>query len=165
MKRAQGKIKDFVELGQYDELRNAAADPRRALAAYRFTDVTSDLLARWLDALADLPRGRGAARALAGVRGVGKSHFLAAFGALAAYPELRSTVVDAHVATSARRLMARRAQVARVERGTAETLEEELAAALSNLLNTDDASAQAALQDPKSALALAASRLHDAPLV
>jgi len=165
MKRAQGKIKDFVELGQYDELRNAAADPRRALAAYRFTDVTSDLLARWLDALADLPRGRGAARALAGVRGVGKSHFLAAFGALAAYPELRSTVVDAHVATWARRLMARRAQVARVERGTAETLEEELAAALSNLLNTDDASAQAALQDPKSALALAASRLHDAPLV
>src|ERR687894_1856512 len=98
MKRAQEKIKDIVEPQVFDEVQNLAADPARALAAYRFTDATSDLLARWLDSLADLPRGRGAARALAGLRGVGKSHALAAFGALAALPDIRSTVTDAHVA-------------------------------------------------------------------
>src|SRR3712207_8659026 len=63
MKRAQDKIKDLVEPQAFDELLDVAADPSRALAAYRFTDVTSDLLARWLDALADLPRGQGTARA------------------------------------------------------------------------------------------------------
>ncbi|MGB8509582.1 MAG: hypothetical protein WCD76_14440, partial [Pyrinomonadaceae bacterium] len=63
MKRTQEKIKDFVEPQVFDELGNVTANPALALSAYRFTDFTSDLLARWLDALADLPRGRGAARA------------------------------------------------------------------------------------------------------
>lgn len=130
MKRVQEKIKDFVEAQRVEELRDFASDPARTLAAYRFTDATSDLLARWLDALADLPRGRGAARALAGVRGVGKSHTLAVFGALAAHPELRARAEDAHVATSARRLMNRRYVLVRVRRGTRPTLLEEVAAAL-----------------------------------
>jgi hypothetical protein len=77
MKRPQDKIKDLVEPQVFDEVQNVAADPARALAAYRFTDATSDLIARWIDALADLPRGHGTARALAGARGVGKSHALA----------------------------------------------------------------------------------------
>ncbi len=130
MKRVQGKIKDFVEPQAFDEVQNHISDLPRSLAAYRFTDATSDLLARWLDALADLPRGRGAARALAGVRGVGKSHTLAAFGALVAFPDLRSTVADPHVAASARRLLSRRYVVARVERGTRPALQEEIADAL-----------------------------------
>ncbi|HVG30693.1 MAG TPA: hypothetical protein VM864_13375, partial [Pyrinomonadaceae bacterium] len=129
MKSSQGKIKDFVEPQAYDEVHDFAADPARALAAYCFTDATSDLLARWLDALADLPRGRGAGRALAGLRGVGKSHTLAAFAALVSQPTLRPTVPDAHVATSARRLTNRRYTVVRAERGTRATLSEELAAA------------------------------------
>ncbi|MBA2341458.1 MAG: hypothetical protein H0V88_13795 [Pyrinomonadaceae bacterium] len=165
MTRVQGKIKDFVELQGFDEVPNVAADPHGALAAYRFTDATADLLARWLDALADLPRGRGTARALAGIRGVGKSHLLTVFTALAAYPELRPTVSDAHVATSARRLLARRAQVARVERGTAQTLEEELAIALSSLLDSGDVSANVTQEDPMAMLATAASRLYDGTLV
>ena len=74
MKRIQDKIKDLVEPQTFEQVGNYAEDPAQALAAYRFTDVTSDLLARWLDTLAELPAGTGAARALAGARGVGKSH-------------------------------------------------------------------------------------------
>jgi hypothetical protein len=88
------------------------------------------LFARWLDALADLKPNRGTARALAGSRGVGKSHMLAAFGALASLPELRRSVADAHVAASAGRLLSSRYRVARVERGTRPTLHEELSVAL-----------------------------------
>jgi hypothetical protein len=127
MKRTQDKIKDLVEPQEFDDLRDFAADPARALAAYRFTDATSDLLARWLDALADLPRGHGAAHALAGMRGVGKSHTLATFGALVAAAERPHTqIADAHVASSARRLTNRRHQLVRVGRGTRPTLRDEL---------------------------------------
>jgi UDP-glucose:(heptosyl)LPS alpha-1,3-glucosyltransferase len=73
MKSAQEKIKDFVEPQAFDEVQNFGSDPARVLAAYRFTDATSDLLARLLDALADLPRTRGAARALAGLRGAARA--------------------------------------------------------------------------------------------
>ena len=111
-------------------VQNFADDPRRALASYLFTDATSDLFARWLDTLADLPPNRGAARALAGPRGVGKSHMLAAFSAIVANQELRPRVADPHVATSAERLLTRKYKVARVQRGTYPTLQEEIAAAL-----------------------------------
>ncbi|HEV2879757.1 MAG TPA: hypothetical protein VGX24_00505 [Pyrinomonadaceae bacterium] len=127
MKRTQDKIKDLVEPQEFDDVRDFAADPARSLAAYRFTDATSDLLARWLDALADLPRGRGAAHALAGMRGVGKSHTLATFGALVASVERpHAQITDAHVASSARRLANRRHQLVRVARGTRPTLRDEL---------------------------------------
>jgi|GEM_PF-483908 len=127
MKRTQDKIKDLVEPQEFDDVRDFAADPERALAAYRFTDATSDLLARWLDALANLPRGQGAAHALAGMRGVGKSHTLATFGALViAAEQQRARIADAHVATSAERLANRRHQLVRVARGTRPTLREEL---------------------------------------
>ena len=131
MKRTQDKIKDLVEPQEFDDVRDFAADPARALAAYRFTDATSDLLARWLDALADLPRGLGAAHALAGMRGVGKSHTLATFGALvaAADEHHHAQITDAHVAASARRLGARRHLLVRVARGTRPTLRDELVAA------------------------------------
>lgn len=163
MKRTQDKIKDYVEPQAFDEVANVAADPARALAAYRFTDATSDLLARWLDALADLPRGRGTARALAGVRGVGKSHTLAVFGALAGTATLRASVEDAHVVTSARRLMNRRYQVVRVERGTQPTLVEEMSGAFSEAFGGGD-NAQWG-DDPVVMLGVAASFLHEATLV
>lgn len=129
MSRTQEKIKDIVEPQAYEEVQDFFADPARSLTAYRFTDATADLLARWLDALADLPRGKGAAHALAGLRGVGKSHSLAAFGALIA-PELRQNISDAHVGVSARRLTNRRHMVVHVARGTHTTLEEEVSAGL-----------------------------------
>jgi hypothetical protein len=162
MKRAQDKIKDFIEPQAFEEVQNYAADPARSLAAYHFTDATSDLIARWLDALADLPRQRGAARALAGLRGVGKSHALAAFGALVALPDLRSSVADAHVATSARRLLNRRYVVVRVERGTRPSLIDELRDAFVESFGGHESEW---MQEPAAMLAIAASRASDAPLV
>lgn len=162
MKRAQDKIKDFIEPQAFEEVQNYGADPARALAAYHFTDATSDLIARWLDALADLPRQRGGARALAGLRGVGKSHALAAFGALVALPDLRSTVSDAHVATSARRLLNRRYVVVRVERGTRPSLIDELRDAMVASFGGHESEW---IQEPAAMFAVAASRASDAPLV
>jgi hypothetical protein len=162
MKRAQDKIKDYVEPQQFDEVQEYANDPARSLAAYRFTDVTSDLMARWLDALANCPRRRGTALALAGPRGVGKSHMLATFGALAAFPELRSTVSDAHVATSARRLLNRRYIIARIERGSRSSLVEELAHALAQSCGGNESQWPS---DPSAMLAMAAGQFNDATLV
>ncbi len=162
MKRSQDKIKDYVEPQSFDELRDFTADPARVLAAYRFTDATSDLLARWLDALADLPPGRGGAQALAGLRGVGKSHLLATFAALAAAPELRPRVTDAHVAVSAKRLSGRRFKVVRVERGTRPTLGEELRAACIAAFGREAADWH---EDPPALLAAALDHAAGATLV
>jgi hypothetical protein len=163
MKRPQEKIKDLVEPQVFDEVTDHGADPARALASYRFTDTTSLLLARWLDALSELSRGEGRARALAGMRGVGKSHTLAAFSALATTPELRAQIADAHVATSARRLLNRRHLLVRVERGTRQTLGEEFAAALARAFGGDES--QWTNQYAAQTLAIAASRAGDAALV
>lgn len=162
MKRTQDKIKDIVEPQDFDEVRNLAADPARSLAAYRFTDATSDLLARLLDELADLPRGRGAARALAGPRGVGKSHTLAVFGALAGQEKLRRETPDAHVATSARRLSGRRYMVVRVERGTRATLAEEMAAAFGKAFGGSEVQWGT---NPAEMVAVAGTRAVDSTLV
>ncbi|MDT4896281.1 MAG: hypothetical protein QOH25_1358 [Acidobacteriota bacterium] len=157
MKRAQEKIKDLVEPRAFTEVQNYSDDPARALDSYLFTDATSDLFARWLDALASLSSNQGTARALAGFRGVGKSHMLAAFGALASLPELRRTVADTHVATSAGRLRKERYRVARVERGTRPTLQEELSEALGGDLEVWK-------REPAKMLAFAAG-LSETPLV
>ncbi|MBA3440012.1 MAG: hypothetical protein H0T92_09120, partial [Pyrinomonadaceae bacterium] len=93
---------------------------------------------------------------------VGKSHTLVAFGALAASSELRSTISDAHVAASARRIADRRCKVLRVERGTRATLVEEVAAAFTEMFGGDEA--QWGSQLPQM-LAIAASRLGDVTLV
>jgi hypothetical protein len=163
MKRIQDKIKDLVEPQSFEQVGNYAEDPAQALAAYRFTDVTSDLLSRWLDALADLPAGKGAARALAGARGVGKSHTLAVFGALAGSERLRQTVEDGHVLAGAQRLAGRRYLVVRVERGTRPTLGDELAASFSAFFGGSES--QWGNREPAEVLAVAASRAMGETLV
>src|SRR5215213_610718 len=163
MKRIQDKIKDLVEPQSFEQVGNYAEDPAQALAAYRFTDVTSDLLSRWLDALAELPAGTGTARALAGARGVGKSHTLAVFGALAGSERLRQGVEDAHVLASAQRLSGRPYLVVKVERGTRPTLAEELAASFAAFFGGSEA--QWASLDPAEVLAVAASRAMGETLV
>ncbi|HEV7859121.1 MAG TPA: DUF6079 family protein [Pyrinomonadaceae bacterium] len=155
MKRSQDKIKDYVEPQAFDDVQDYARDPARALNAYRFTDATSDLMARWLETLADLPRNQGAARALAGLRGVGKSHTLAAIAALAAFPDLRQSVSDGHVSTSARRLLSRPYKVVRVDRGTRATLQEEMTDAFARSFGGNEADWA---QEPAVALAVAAHR-------
>jgi hypothetical protein len=162
MKRIQDKIKDLVEPQTFEQVGNFAEDPAQALSAYRFTDVTSDLLSRWLDALADLSPEAGAALALAGARGAGKSHTLAVLGALAGSERLRASVEDGHVAASARRLAGRRCAVVRVERGTRPTLTEELGAAFAAYFGGGEAQWG---RDPSEALAVAASRATGETLV
>jgi hypothetical protein len=162
VKRIQDKIKDLVEPQAFEQGGNFCEEPARALDAYRFTDLTSDLLARWLDVLADLSRAGGAALALAGARGVGKSHTLAVFGALAGSERLRQTVADAHVATSARRLSGRRYAVVRVERGTRPTLAGEMAAAFARVFGGSESQWAGGAAEM---LSVAASRAFDETLV
>lgn len=131
MKRIQEKVKDIVEVRPYNSIRDFIADPAETLSNYHFTDATSDLMAKWLDGISSVQSGKGVAYALAGYRGVGKSHFLATLGAIAANPELRTSVSEAHVAFSAQRLQRRHHTVAYLRRGTHATLIEELKSAVS----------------------------------
>src|SRR5688572_15385179 len=126
MKRIQEKVKDIVEVRAHKSLRDFTADPAETLSAYFFTDGTADLMAKWLDrVVASSPAG-GSALALAGYRGVGKSHFLAAFAAILSHPELRSRVADPHVSSAAHRLARKPYPVIYVRRGLRNSLIEEL---------------------------------------
>lgn len=131
MKRIQDKVKDIVEVRPFRSIRDFTADPVETLNNYHFTDATADLMAKWLDGISSVQPGRGASYALAGYRGVGKSHFLATLGALAASPDLRGRVSESHVEFSAQRLQRRHYPVSHLRRGTHATLLEEFKAAIS----------------------------------
>lgn len=162
MTRISEKVKDLIEVCSYKSLLDFRADPTETLKGYHFTDITSQLMASWLDALVDLQSRKNNANALAGYRGVGKSHFLSAFAALVSTPELRSTVQDSHVAASAHHLMRRRYPVAFVERGTKNSLEEELREALSKGLDCSESDLPEQLGD----LIEYATSIHpDVPLI
>src|SRR5687767_13324048 len=137
MTSIQDKVKDIVEVRPHKSLKDFSADPAETVAGYYFTDATSDLMAKWLDRLVSVEPGEGAALALAGYRGVGKSHFLATLGALVSHPELRSRVLDPHVAAGAHRLMRRHYPVTYVRRGLHETLFAEFTEALKQSLDID----------------------------
>ena len=87
-------------------------------------------MSKWFDKMATVQPDGGQSLALAGYRGVGKSHFLATLGAIALQPELRSRISDLHVAAAAQRLKRRRYSVAYVRRGLRPTLLEELKEAI-----------------------------------
>ena len=137
MTRIQEKVKDIVEVRVHKSLRDFSADPAETVAGYYFTDGTSELMAKWLDKVASVEPDTGAAFALAGYRGVGKSHFLATLGALVSHPELRSRVLDPHVAAGAHRLTRRHYPVVYVRRGLHETLLAEFSEALGQSLGMD----------------------------
>ena len=77
MKRVEEKVKDIVEVRSFAKVSDFAADPAQTLASYHFTDITAALMAKWLDQISNVQVQNGAACALAGYQGVGKSHFLA----------------------------------------------------------------------------------------
>ncbi|HEY0429304.1 MAG TPA: DUF6079 family protein [Pyrinomonadaceae bacterium] len=162
MKRIQEKVKDVVEVRPFTNLQDFISDPVETLAAYHFTDATSDMMAKWLDKAADVTIENGAAIALAGYRGVGKSHFLATFGAIVANPELRNRVIDQHVSVSAQRLKRRHYPVAFVRRGTHETLIDELKDALGRALEIDASNLSNSLND---LLQIAAEKAGDLPFL
>lgn len=136
MKRIQEKVKDLVEVRPYKNLHDYISDPAQTLNSYHFTDFTADMMSKWLDAVSDVGEQNGAAKALAGYRGVGKSHFLATLGAIVANPELRSRVTQSLVAAGAQRLKRRRHPVAYVRRGIFPTLLEELKDGIAEALET-----------------------------
>jgi hypothetical protein len=132
MNQIQEKIKDLVDVRSNEQLDDFLADLSQTLGGYYFTDITSDLMAKWIDRVVVMPTGSGNAYALAGYRGVGKSHFLAAFGAILSQPDLRAKLKDSHVFASAERLIRRHYPVVNVRRGTAETLLDELRTAVAS---------------------------------
>lgn len=146
MKRIQEKVKDIVEVRPYKSIRDFIADPAETLSNYHFTDATADLMAKWLDGISSVQTGRGAAFALAGYRGVGKSHFLATLVALAANPELRTRVSESHVAFSAQRLQRRHYTVVYLRRGTHETLLEEFKSAISSAFDLNGLDSQTSFE-------------------
>ncbi len=130
MKRINEKVKDLVEVRSYKSLHDFFNDSAETLAAYHFTDATSEMMSKWLDKIVEVEQGTGRAMALAGYRGVGKSHFLATLGAIVSQPELRSRISEQHVSVSTQRLKRRRYPVAFVRRGTYPTFFEELKEAI-----------------------------------
>lgn len=162
MKRIQEKVKDLVEVRPYRGLQDFISDLSETLSAYHFTDQTAEMMAKWLDKVADVQPRSGAAKALAGYRGVGKSHFLATLGAIVSQPELRSRVTDSMVAASAQRLKRRRHPVAYVRRGTHATLLEELRDALALAIEIDPVNLGGSLEE---LLKIASDKAADLPFV
>lgn len=162
MKRITEKVKDLVEVRVYSSLQDFSTDPGKTLAAYYFTDATSEMMANWLDALSRVAPQNGATRALAGYRGVGKSHFFATFGAIVSNLDLRSKVTDSHTAAAAQQLKRRRYPVAFARRGTGETLFEEIRDGVAKSFETD---AKSLPVDIDGLLKYAAEKSADVPLV
>lgn len=140
MKRLDQKVKDIVEVRAFTPVQDLSADLDVTLANYRFTDITSDLMAKWIERVAGLTRGVGVATALAGFRGVGKTHFLAAVAAILTRPELRAQIADPHVRTVSEGLSRRPYTVAHVSRGSGTTILEELQAAVAAALDVHPSS-------------------------
>jgi hypothetical protein len=162
MKRIQEKVKDLIEVRPYKSLQDFISDPAKTLSGYHFTDVTSDLMAKWLDAVADVQFQNGATKALAGYRGVGKSHFLATLSAIVSHPELRSGVANPLVAAGAQRLKRRRYPVAHVKRGTHSTLLEEIKAAIAKTFEMEFVELTDSVPD---LLKMAAETVGDVPFI
>lgn len=137
MKRINEKVKDLVDVRPYKSLTDYFSDPGETLAAYHFTDATSDMMSKWLDRISEVEEENGRAMAMAGYRGVGKSHFMATLSAIIAQPELRSKITDQHVSVSTQRLKRRRYPVAFVRRGTHPTLLAEIKEAIAKAFSLE----------------------------
>jgi energy-coupling factor transporter ATP-binding protein EcfA2 len=162
MKRIQEKVKDIVEVRAYESLLDYTANPAQTLAFYHFTESTSELMAKWIDFISGVEMRSGAACALAGYRGVGKSHFLASLGAMVSQPEQRAKITDERVAASLQRLKRRHFPVSFVKRGLRETLLEEIKIALARTFEIDAANLSNSLPD---LLNFAANKAGDLPFV
>src|SRR5258708_4632340 len=147
MKGVEEKVKDIVEVCPFTSLRDFAAEPALTLAGYHFTDITSDLMCKWLDRVSSVKPGQGAALALAGFRGVGKSHFIAVMAAIVSRPELRFRIFDQHVLLSADRLSRRHGSVAFVRRGSGATLLDEVKLAVADMLGVEPDTLSDSLND------------------
>ena len=162
MKRIQEKVKDIVEVRSYEILHDFITNPTLTLANYYFTDITADLMRKWLDEISGIQNQNGTACALAGYRGVGKSHFLATLGAIVSQPELRAKITDTHVLAGSQQLKRRHYLVCFVKRGLHKTLFDELKAAISQIFGAEAADLSDSISD---LLHFAAGKSPDSPFV
>ncbi len=162
MKRIQEKVKDIVEVRSYGILQDFISNPAETLANYYFTDITSDLMAKWLNAISAIPNVNGTAHALAGYRGVGKSHFLATLGAIVSQPELRAKIADPHVSAASQELKRRHYLVSFVKRGLHKTLFDELKTAIAQTFGAESAGFSGSVAE---LLNFAAGKSPDLPFV
>ena len=162
MKRINEKVKDIVEVRKFSSLQDFNADSAATLSAYRFTDATSELMSKWLDKISQLQSGQGHALALAGYRGVGKSHFLATLAAVTGHPDLRTKIGDSHVAASSQTLLRRKYPCVFVRRGMRETLLDELRSGVAEGFGIEESSTPDRIFDLLSAVR---SRSGDVPFI
>lgn len=162
MKRLEEKVKDIVEVRSAPSLTDFLANPEATLNGYHFTDITADLMAKWIGQIADVKKDNGAAYALAGFRGVGKSHFLATLGAIVSQPELRTRISDTHVMATAQRLSRRHGVVAHLRRGSSDSLLAELKIAIASVTGTTTGELSDSLNE---LLLTAANKSGDVPFV
>jgi hypothetical protein len=162
MKRIHEKVKDIVEVRSYEIIQDFISNPALTLSNYYFTDITADLMGKWLDGAASVQNQNGTAFALAGYRGVGKSHFLATLGAVISQPELRSKISDNHVSVSSEQLKRRRYPVSFVKRGLQKTLFDELKIAVALTFEVDPQTLNDNVPD---LLGFAAAKSGDLPFV
>ena len=160
--KIQEKLKISSRFDSTKGLRDFHADPTATLESYCFTDETASLMAAWLDSASSIGPGRGRSLALAGYRGVGKSHFLATFGSILALPELRSKIQNSHVSIATQGLLRRHYPLLNVRRGSQETLIEELKTAISASIGPE---AALGAESITTLLERAAARSGDVPLV
>jgi ABC-type lipoprotein export system ATPase subunit len=106
MKRFSEKVKDIVDVRSYEILSDLLSEPSKTVASYHFSDATTELMVRWLDEICN-PVSGAKCRAIAGYRGVGKSHFLAMVSVISSHPEVRSLITETHVASASQRLLRR----------------------------------------------------------
>ena len=162
MQRVEENVNDIVSVRAFSNVSDLSADPVHTLAGYHFTDITADLMAKWLDSVIAVRKGQGAAIALAGFRGVGKSHFLAVLAAVVSIPEVRTGITDQHVATSAERFSRRHAPIAFVRRGSCDTLLDEIKEAVASLTSQKKGDLSDSVKD---LLLLASEAGGEVPLV
>ena len=152
MTRISEKVRDIVDVRPYTTVDDLFREPETTLANYHFTDITAYMMARWFDAVASGEPSQ-ISRAIAGFRGVGKSHFLAVFAVLMSHPELRSRLTDQHVQSATQRLLRRHYPVINVRRGTGTSLSEELYVAAAAAFDLDGYKIGSTVQELMSSIA------------
>jgi hypothetical protein len=130
MTKLTEKVRDIVEVRPYTPIDDFQKQPDETFVNYHFTDITAFMMGRWIDGVV-ARRPEQSVRAVAGFRGVGKSHFLSTFSVILSHPEVRARITDSHVLSSSQQLLRRHYPVVNVRRGTRDTLLQEFSSAVS----------------------------------
>jgi hypothetical protein len=133
MQKRLKKVRDLVEVRSIGGSQYEQNDLSAVVESYKFTPITSDLMSQWLKRLGELGSNEKTCFALAGKRGVGKSHFLSTFAALCEDPATRALVTDNLVRQTCEFFGGAEFKIVRVFRGSQETLVAEVASALRQL--------------------------------